>query len=272
MGLRKTVTGDQQNFPSLKDALVVRMAPPASQRDKPKNAIAPPNLPTDAASITLPTIIERARLEAQRPRESNTHPPASPARWRANLIASFVAIFLAGFLSAFALYWTGLIPGTTKTPLIAQQKNPVWPDLLAPGPISPRGQNSSGVTPDQAFQMADAKLHGLEAPPDHEEARYWLRIGISGALSGDRLRWALTQLGTLYAKPTASQSEYEVARSVWELAAAQKDPVALCFLARLDADLPSTQPNKEIALKFLEQAKATGGCGGTEQTIEPLSR
>ncbi len=266
------MTGNQQNFPSLKDALVVRMAPPASQReDRPQNAIAPPNLPTDAAAIKLPTIIERARLEAQRPREPDTHSPASSARWRAHLIASFVATFLAGVLSAFALYWTGLIPGTTKTTLIAQQRNLVWPDLLAPGPTSPRGQNSSGVTPDQAFQMADAKLHGLGAP-DHEEARYWLRIGIAGAISGDRLRWALTQLGTLYARPTASQSEYEVARSVWELAAAQKDPVALCFLARLEADLPSTHPNQEIALKFSEQAKATGACGGAEQAIEPLNR
>lgn len=269
---RKTVTGNQQNFPSLKDALVVRMAPRASQPDRSQNAIAPPNLPTDAASITLPTIIERARLEAQRPREPNTRSPASSARWRANLIALLAATFLAGVLFTFALYWTGLIPGMTKTTLIAQQRDLVWPDLLAPGPISPRGQNSSGVTPDQAFQMADAKLHGLGAPPDHEEARYWLRIGIAGALSGDRLRWALTQLGTLYARPTASQSEYEVARSVWELAAAQKDPVALCFLARLEADLPSTHANKETALKFFEQAKAKGACGGAEQAIEPLNR
>ncbi len=270
------MTGVRRRFPSLKDTLVVRMAQPAGAPNLAPDSIVPPKLPTEAAPIALPTIVEGIRLKAQRPRTTDDRDVTADAGWRrpfgASLIAALVATFIAGNLFAYALYATNLMPGMAKPTLVAQPQDPVWPDLLAPGAISPRGQSSAGVSADQAFQIADAKLHGLGLPPDHDEARYWLRVGIAGALSGDRLRWALTQLGTLYARPAASPADFAVARSVWELASAQKDPVALCFLARLEDSKPVSQRNNAIALKLFEQAKAAGTCSGSDQAIERLSR
>ncbi len=241
------------------------------------DSLVPPKLPAKAAPRTLPAIVEGVRLEVQRPRGIET-PRSYADRFgplNAGLIAAFGATFFAGILVAWALFAANLMPGMPKPTIIVQTQAPqapVWPDLLSPGNISPRGQNSAGVTADQAFQIADSKLHGVGPPPDQEEAQYWLRVGISQALSGDRLRWALTQLGTFYVRPAASPADLVVARSLWELASAQKDPVALCVLARLQASGPDSQENRAIALRLFEQAKAAGHCGGAEQAIERLSR
>ncbi len=268
-----------QSFPDLKSSLAVRMAQPPAPPELPISFIASPELDTDAVPIALPAIIEKAHLKAERRRaahrlEADTHPRRRDGFFlgAVGLIAAFGTVFLAGLLSAYAFY------SMKKPPLVAAIPSPVaspslvWPDLLAPGDISPKGQTSNGVTSDQAFEFADAKLRGIDGPADPEEARYWLRVGVGKALEGERLRWALTQLGTLYARPAASSSDFATAREVWELAAAKQDPVALCFLARLEEGGHGAAPNNALALQLFQQAKASGQCSGSEQAIERLSR
>lgn len=155
--------------------------------------------------------------------------------------------------------------GTLGVPL-------VWQDLLRPGPVSPRGSSAADITADQAFTNADTALHGIDGKSNIEEARYWFRVGIEKSLSGGRLPWALTQLGTLYARPQATQSEFAVARSLWELAAAKGDPVALCFLAALEESGLAHSPNKANALKLYREAQSTGACDGADEAVQRLSK
>ncbi len=272
-------TATSQSFPDLKSSLAVRMGQPTAPPALPISFAAPSELDTDAAPIALPAIIEKAhlkaesryttgRLEADRYPVRRTGPPLGTI----GLIAAFGAAFLAGLLSAYAFYATKAPPLMAAAAPLTPSPPLVWPSLLAPVAISPRGQTSNGITSDQAFELADAKLRGIGGPPDAEEAQYWLRVGVAEALGGERLSWALTQLGTLYAKPAASPSDFATARAVWELAAAKQDPVALCFLARLEERGHGGAPNKALALQLFQQAKETGQCNGSEQAIERLSR
>lgn len=257
------------HFPTLKDTLVVRMAGQrAPANDVQDDVVTPPELPpSNLQRSALPAIIDKLAV-GRRKKGSSWR---QLERDRLRLIAAFGTAFVTGFLSAYEVYSGKLLPAAT-TAIISQGQDLVWPDLLAAGAVSPRGQSSVGVSPDQAFQIADAKLNGIGTPTDDEEARYWLRAGIAGSMTNDRLRWALTQLGTLYARPSAPPTELAIARSVWELAAAQKDPVALCFLARLEEGVSGAEPNKAAALKLFKQAQAAGSCRGSEQAIERLSR
>jgi hypothetical protein len=264
-----------QSFPTLKSSLGVRMARPAVPPKMPARVFTSPELKTNPAPVALPAIIEKVHLKAQRP------PRASSSRQRTGfplgavgLIAAFGTMFVAGLLSAHAFYSTNSPPVTAAMIPATPSPSPalVWPNLLSPGAVSPRGQTLNDLTSDQAFEFADAKLRGIGGPADAEEARYWLRVGVARALGGQRLRWALTQLGTLYARPTASSSDFATARAVWELAAAKQDPVALCFLARLEEGGHSTPPDKALALQLFQQAKEAGQCDGSEQAIERLSR
>lgn len=269
-----------QSFPTLKSSLGDRMAQPAPPPEPPASSIASPELHTDAVPISLPVVIEKALLKVERLQ----HAPSSLQRngfplGPVGLIAAFGTMFLAGLLSAWVFYSMKNPPVAPPTPVAPpmlsvapQQPDLVWPDLLATGAVSPRGLTSNGITSDQAFEFADAKLRGIDGPADAEEARYWLRVAVAKALGSERLRWALTQLGTLYARPVASPSDFATARAVWELAAAKRDPVALCFLARLEEGGNGAPPNKALALLLFRQAKETGQCSGSEQAIERLSR
>lgn len=263
-----------KSFPTLKSSLGVRMARPATPPDVPAGFSTPPKWDTNAVPVALPAIIEKVHLKAERLQHASSSRqrsgfPLGAVGW----IAAFGTMFVAGLLSAHAFY-SMKTPPVAVAAMMPQAPSPalVWPDLLSPGAISPRGQTSNGITSDQAFELADAKLRGIGGPADAEEARYWLRVGVARALGGQRLRWALTQLGTLYARPIASPPDFATARAVWELAAAKQDPVALCFLARLEEGGHGTPPNKALALQLFEQAKETGQCTGSEQAIERLSR
>ncbi|MBS0270425.1 MAG: sel1 repeat family protein [Proteobacteria bacterium] len=190
----------------------------------------------------------------------------------AAVIATFAVVFAAGLLFGFAFHGAPNAPVATAISATPTPADLIWPDLLEPGAVSPRGQSSAGVASDQAFKLADARLHGIDGQTDADEARFWLRVGIADALADDRLRWALTQLGTLYARPQASPADFAAARAVWELAAAKKDPVALCFLAKLEEGGPGVPSNKATALRLYKQAKDAGGCPLSDQAIERLSR
>ncbi len=262
-----------QSFPDLKSSLGIRMAQLTAPPELPISFIASAELDTDAVPIALPAIMEKAHLKAERLQHASSSRRRSGFPLGAvGLIAAFGTAFLAGLLSAYAFHSMKRPPLTAAVTPLAPFPPLVWPDLLAPDAISPRGQSSDGITSDQAFEFADAELRGIAGPADTEEARYWFRVGVAKALGGERLRWALTQLGTLYARPAGSPFDFATARAVWELAAAKQDPVALCFLARLEEGGQGATPNKALALQLFRQAKETGQCSGSEQAIERLSQ
>lgn len=165
---------------------------------------------------------------------------------------------------------------TTAPPAHTEDKRAlsdlVWLEVLAPGTQSPRGQTAASITADQALTLADTKLHGLDGPPDPEEARFWLRVGVRKIMDNERLQWALTQLGTLYAQPGSPASSLLTARSLWDLAAANSDPLALCFLAALDEKEMVTAADKARALMLYQRAKEAGDCVAADQAIDRLSR
>lgn len=132
---------------------------------------------------------------------------------------------------------------------------------------SPSGSSAAGVGLAEALKRADQNLYG--AAPDAEEARYWLRHGLSQLTGQPRIKWALTQLGAIYARD-ASPESYSIARSLWEIAGAQGDPVALCFLGKLyEFGLGVPRDNRQ-ALASYEKARSHGGCKDLDTAIARL--
>jgi len=275
----QNVSSPSRDFPSLKNTLAARMAQRAKASGPAPTSTAAPNLVPTAATTAVRVIIEEADLKAGRARAADSakanpypHQRGKKQLVIAGVIATFAAVFAAGLLFGFAFRAASNAPVAAAISATPAPSGLIWPDLLEPGEVSPRGQSSTGVASDQAFKLADARLHGIDGQADADEARFWLRVGIADALADDRLRWALTQLGTLYARPQASPADFAAARAVWELAAAKKDPVALCFLAKLEEGGPGVPSNKATALKLYKQAKDAGGCPLSDQAIERLSR
>jgi TPR repeat protein len=143
-------------------------------------------------------------------------------------------------------------------------------DMFAVGSISPRGQSAGAVTSEAALAMADRSLHGVGQTIDREEARFWLRKSLALQLSGEQVTWALTQLGTLYATPDQGAPDYAKARTLWEIAAAQGDPIALCFLSSVHELGLGAPVNRATALTYAERAKAQGGCRDIDATLARL--
>lgn len=167
--------------------------------------------------------------------------------------------------------------GTTQSPpahseVLHAESDLVWSDVLSPGATSPRGQQATNVAADEALTIADTKLHGADGASDPDEARYWLRVGLAEIMDDKRLSWALTQLGTLYAQPGAPAEAFSTARTLWDLAAAKGDPLALCFLAALEEGGLAAHPNKARALRLYRKAKEAGGCEAADEAIQRLSR
>ena len=274
----ETVGSPLRDFPSLKNTLAARMAEQGKLSEPSSSFTAAPDLTPTAARTGGRAIIENAVLTAEPARAVQAVKAKFIPRQGSNklfviagAIAAFAAVFAAGLLSGSAFHRASNATVAT-TISAAPPLDLVWPELLDPGAVSPRGQSSVGFAAGQAFKLADARLHGIDGAADADEARFWLRVGIADALADDRLRWALTQLGTLYARPQASPADFAAARAVWEVAAAKKDPVALCFLAKLEEVGHGAPFNKATALKLYQQAKDAGGCPESNQAIERLSR
>lgn len=226
--------------------------------------------------------LDRIMRSAMFAQPANTRQPSSVPRQakRTSLIAVLAMLtgaFAAGGLTSSLMQTEPdktQAPAKIQAPLAAAPAKTdelIWLDLLQPGAVSPRGQSAKDIAADEAFRIANAKIHGLDGKPDIEEARYWLRVGVADTLAGGRLPWALTQLGTLYARPQASPSDFAAARGVWEVAAAARDPVALCFLAMLEEGGFGTAPNRQIALALYRQAQEAGTCERADSAIARLS-
>lgn len=142
--------------------------------------------------------------------------------------------------------------------------------ILAVPEVSPRGTEAANVGIVDALKRADQQLAGSGG--DREEARFWLRRALAQGLGEQRLVWAITQLGTIYASPNAGSPDYASARALWQLAAAQGDPVALCFLASLYENGLGIPKDDVRALVLYRNAKTNGGCRNVDQSIARLSK
>ena len=144
-------------------------------------------------------------------------------------------------------------------------------EILAVPPTSARGVDARSVDLGEALKRADLSLHS-DNGGDKEEAQYWLRRALALGLGDQRLVWAMTQLGTMYASPATGAPDYGAARSLWELAAAQSDPVAMCFLASLHEHGLGGARDPAQALYLYRRAKAKGGCRNVDQSIARLAK
>lgn len=124
--------------------------------------------------------------------------------------------------------------------------------------LSPRGDSAEGVDIATALARSDGSLKAV--PPDHAEARFWLSKAIALALGQKEMTAALTQLGTLYANREGGQRSYAYARILWELAAAQGDPTALCSLGRLYAQGLGVSKDPARAEELFAKARKLGNC------------
>ena len=82
--------------------------------------------------------------------------------------------------------------------------------------------------------------------------------------------WALTQLGTIYAHPESSLHNYGKAYAVWQMAAAQGDPVARCFLGALYEHGLGVRADRATASAHYQAADAQGACRSAKEAASRL--
>lgn len=145
-------------------------------------------------------------------------------------------------------------------------------DVFSIPSASPAGKTRKGVDLDGALSLADHHLQGAGAG-DRAEGEYWLRHALSVVLGDDRIKWALTQLGSAYATGApAGNVDYGKSRLLWEMAGQLGDPRALCFLGALHEyglGIPADNPS---ALAWYARAKQAGGCPAVDEALARVAR
>ncbi len=134
--------------------------------------------------------------------------------------------------------------------------------VLAVGDVSPSGVDASNISASEALKRAEAAIFDADGTADLAERKFWLRKSISLLLAQPESRWAATQLGTLRtASPDPEhQPDYHSAKTLWEIASASGDTVAMCFLAQLYELGLGVIASKEKAKVWHERAARRGGC------------
>lgn len=278
---RPDVPFERTSHPGPADALsALSSAPLAQPRSDDVDALSrlqrklgdsPPAAPDHRRDAPLPAILVKQASEAAK---SSIDPsaalPAIPDRRGSGLVP-----FLGGAVVAsgglLAAIFAGLIPGVilgASTPPV----RPVIADAFMAGPQSPRGETAASIDLPTALRLADQHLHGIERPIDRAEAEFWLKKALSLTASHTQLRWAMTQLGTLAAQPVSGLPDYEKARLLWEISAANGDPIALCFLGTLAENGLGAPADRGKALEYYKRSKEIGGCPTSDEAIARLSR
>jgi hypothetical protein len=267
-------------FYSTQGAASKQPAPPR----RPQPASTPPTLPVSTA---LATTQANAVAEDGAGLPANTPKFLTRAQAEARTPFAFQRAFGLGFLvaallavaSMYALRGdvSGILSGAQQAQP-AQSRASETPStlttlsgILAAPEVSTRGELATSVDLSEALKRADQNLAGSNSG-DKEEAKYWLRRALSLGFGDQRLVWALTQLGTIYAAPASGAPDYAASLILWELAAAQGDPVALCFLASLYEHGLGTAKNEVRALVLYRNAKAQGGCPNVDQSIARMAK
>lgn len=219
-----------------------------------------------------PAPVDTARLRPETIDGNISGPPQPPSRMLPFLAGAGAAgIAIAAVLALLALR------GGSQSQLGGFPADPVatrasLADTFTVGPQSPRGEIATDVDLPTALRLADYNLHGVDRPIDRAEAEFWLKKAMSLTASHAQIRWAMTQLGTLAAEPVTGTPDYEKARLLWEIAAANGDPVAMCFLGTLAEHGLGMVADKAKALEHFKRAKAAGGCLNSDEAITRLSK
>lgn len=174
---------------------------------------------------------------------------------------------------------TGPAPGVVSTPdktaaEVARREPKPAPlfDAIAAQSMSPRGNRADEVSGTEAITRAYRAVSGASTPRDTEEGAFWLRQYLAKKIGDKQTLWALTQLGSTYARPTDGAPNYETARQLWEIAAGLGDPVASCFLGGLYEAGLGVAVNKAQALKWYEVAGKRGGCPNLDAAMARLRK
>ena len=130
--------------------------------------------------------------------------------------------------------------------------------------------NGQSVDIATALSLADHNLHGQRTPAEREEAEFWLKRALASSMGGNDIGWALTQLGTIYAQSDSKQHSYAKAHTLWELAAAQGDPVAHCFLGALYEHGLGVPVNRRAAREHYQTADTLGACRSAKDAVARL--
>ncbi len=147
----------------------------------------------------------------------------------------------------------------------------VFKDLGATGTLSPRNRSAVNVDVATALSLADHNLRGQRNEGETAEAEFWLKRALASSLGGQDVGWALTQLGTIYATAGSPHHSYLKAHTIWELAAAQGDPVAHCFLGALYEHGLGVAQNKKTAREHYLTADALGACRSAKEAAARLN-
>jgi TPR repeat protein len=135
--------------------------------------------------------------------------------------------------------------------------------------MSPRGRIATTVDGATALRFADTYLYGnAETPRDQGEASFWLRHALSKPIDHESMKWAYTQLGSIYAQPEGFEPDFAKARLLWEISGALGDPIALCFHASLYEHGLGVPKHKDLSRALYEKARNAGGCRASEEAAK----
>ena len=180
----------------------------------------------------------------------------------------------AAFLTLAPRTWLpgagGSLGGNGPAQIQVADLQSVFKDLGGVGALSPRKKSAANVDIATALSLADHNLHGQRTPAEREEAEFWLKRALASSMGGNDIGWALTQLGTIYAQSDSKQHSYAKAHTLWELAAAQGDPVAHCFLGALYEHGLGVPVNRRAAREHYQTADTLGACRSAKDAVARL--
>ncbi|MDX2259267.1 MAG: hypothetical protein NW205_10180 [Hyphomicrobiaceae bacterium] len=266
-----------------------RSTPPPLPRGGPHNAHREEQHSATAAAATAAaapgaTTVEPAQsAPAPQPARHMAATAPAPSQRASSHIVDAFAPLAVGFLVTIMLLgvltmqleadmtsdsrFAGSILSTRPVTAAESQASDLF-DLLEAGERSPRGLSPAGLSGEAALALANRWVHGLGGDIDREEAGYWLRRALASELSDEHRRWALTQLGTIFASPAGGKTpDYRAARMVWQFAGAIGDPVALCFLGQLHEHGLGVAADRREARQMYEMARQRGGCTDVEAAL-----
>ncbi len=237
------------------------------------NAVLTAEQKVDGQLSRLGSAVERAATNAE-------PTPRPVARGRASAaITSFIAgaVTMAGVAAGVALLapqWLPRAPVAPAAALGAQMSvvnlESVFKDLGSAGPTSPRRKSATNVDLPTALSLADHSLRGQRTSAETEEAEFWLKRALNASFGGTDVGWALTQLGTIYAQSDSPRHSYAKAHTVWQLAAAQGDPVAHCFLGAIYEHGLGVTANRQIARGHYVIADTANACRSAKEAAARL--
>jgi hypothetical protein len=182
----------------------------------------------------------------------------------AGLTAAAALVFVLVSFRVIDIHPVGQVAGGTPDVALTLARNSnTLRTVLTTGGISPRGRSITGIDGAAALRLADGHLYGSgDAPRDQGEASFWLRHALSKPIDHESMKWAYTQLGSIYAQPEGFPPDFAKARLLWEIAGALGDPIALCFNAALYEHGLGVPKHKDLARALYERARGVGGCKG----------